>query len=170
MFTPLPTPEEMSAWDAATIRLGLPAMVLMENAAREALDVLRTSCGPLRHRRVILFMGGGNNGGDAAAVARGLHDLGACTLLVHTRPLRAYRGETAAHLRLALRCGVPAIDASSWLKLAVRANAPFAPWHNAMAAARKQKAQTAHDGAQGNPPARLYGTVQDDTAPAPPPA
>lgn len=169
MFTPLPTPEEMSAWDAATIRLGLPAMVLMENAAREALDVLRTSCGPLRHRRVILFMGGGNNGGDAAAVARGLHDLGACTLLVHTRPLRAYRGETAAHLRLALRCGVPAIDASSWLKLAVRANAPFAPWHNAMAAAWKRKTRAAQDAAKrDNPSESLSGIMEDDTAPAPP--
>ena len=46
MFAPLPTPEEMAAWDAWTIQdLGIKAEVLMENAAREALTVLRHRAG-----------------------------------------------------------------------------------------------------------------------------
>lgn len=166
MFTPLPTPEEMSAWDASAIRLGLPAMLLMENAARAALDVLCASLGPLENRRIILFMGGGNNGGDAAAMARGLNDLGACVLLVHTRPLRSYKGETAAHLRVALRCGVPTLDATSWLRLAAKAKAPFAPWHAAMGASRRQQPQTAQAPLEhGTPPVSLSGRVENDTAP-----
>ncbi|MBL8728670.1 MAG: NAD(P)H-hydrate epimerase [Planctomycetes bacterium] len=52
--------------DAAE-RLGMPTVLLMENAARSVADVAR----PLGHRFVILA-GTGNNGGDGLAVARHL--------------------------------------------------------------------------------------------------
>ena len=41
LFPPLPLPEEMRQWDAGAMALGLPEELLMENAARAALDVLR---------------------------------------------------------------------------------------------------------------------------------
>ena len=77
MFAPLPAPAEMSGWDRAAIDLGLPELLLMENASREALHVLSAETGHMPGKRVLLFMGGGNNGGDAACLARHLHDGGA---------------------------------------------------------------------------------------------
>ena len=56
----------MSGWDRAAIDLGLPELLLMENASREALHVLSAETGHMPGKRVLLFMGGGNNGGDAA--------------------------------------------------------------------------------------------------------
>lgn len=129
MFAPLPTPEEMTAWDRAAAEYGLPALLLMENASREALHVLVATCGPVAGRRILLLMGGGNNGGDAAALARHLFDLGADVLVVHTRPLGSYRGETGAHMRIARRCGVPFMGADAWLRSMARHATPDIAWH-----------------------------------------
>ena len=114
MFAPLPAPAEMSGWDRAAIDLGLPELLLMENASREAMHALAAETGPVRGKRVLLFMGGGNNGGDAACLARHLHDGGAEVLVLHTRPLGACRGVTGQHVRLARRCGVPFAPAAGW--------------------------------------------------------
>ena len=114
MFAPLPSPAEMSGWDRAAIDLGLPELLLMENASREALHVLSAETGQMPGKRVLLFMGGGNNGGDAACLARHLHDGGAEVLVLHTRPLGAYRGVTGQHVRLARRCGVAFAPAAGW--------------------------------------------------------
>ena len=111
---PLPTPEEMSRWDHAAIERGIPEFTLMENAAREAMHVLRGLVGNVEKRRILLFMGGGNNGGYAACLARHLHDAGAETLVLHTRPLKVYKGTTGRHLRLARSCGVQFAPASGW--------------------------------------------------------
>jgi NAD(P)H-hydrate epimerase len=110
-FPPLPTPAEMALWDEAAAALGLPEMLLMENAAREALHVLEKHVGTLCGKRVLLYMGAGKNGGDAACLARLLRDQGAHTLVLHTRPLGFYRGATARHVRLARVCGVPFLPA-----------------------------------------------------------
>ncbi len=71
---PLPLPAEMRAWDAAAVRLGLPEVLLMENAASAAFEALRAHRPHLAGQRVWLFMGSGNNGGDAACLARRLLD------------------------------------------------------------------------------------------------
>jgi len=144
-YVDLPAPEEMATWDrAASADYGLREEILMENASREALHVLReeltasvtgigtntsASNGASTTRstprpasspfsftglRVLLFMGGGNNGGDAAALARHLHDAGAEVLVLHTRPLGGYRGAAGYHVRLAKRCGVPFRPAGAW--------------------------------------------------------
>lgn len=104
---PLPLPEEMRQWDEASFALGLPEVMLMENASRAALRALELCRVPLAGRRVWLFMGGGNNGGDAAALARHLLDAGALPTVWHTRPLGQYKGACGQHVRMARRCGVP---------------------------------------------------------------
>jgi NAD(P)H-hydrate epimerase len=107
MFTPLPTPAEMAAWDAAAIGVyGLDAAMLMENAAAAALDALRAELGPLESLRVALVAGGGNNGGDAFALARRLLDEGAQPLVLHAKPRAGYKGAARKHLDLAARAGV----------------------------------------------------------------
>lgn len=108
MDAPLPTPAEMAAWDAASVRdFGIRYEMLMENAARAALEVLQQRCGTLKGRRVLLLAGKGNNGGDAICLGRHLHDLGAQVLVLLAAPQGAYQGVSRYHLRLAKRTGTP---------------------------------------------------------------
>ena len=46
----------MSGWDRAAIDLGLPELLLMENASREALHVLSAETGQMSGKRVLLFL------------------------------------------------------------------------------------------------------------------
>lgn len=106
LFPPLPLPEEMRQWDAGAMALGLPEELLMENAARAALDVLKVYRPELAGLRIWLLMGSGNNGGDAACLARHLLDAGAHPLVLHTRPLSACKGASGKHVRIARAAGV----------------------------------------------------------------
>ena len=106
LFPPLPLPEEMRQWDAGAMALGLPEELLMENAARAALDVLRVYRPELTGLRIWLLMSSGNNGGDAACLARHLLDAGAEPLVLHTRPLSACKGACGRHVRIARAAGV----------------------------------------------------------------
>lgn len=113
---PLPLPQEMAAWDAQAFALGLPGSMLMENAARAALGVLRAHAPRLEGKRVWLFMGSGNNGGDAAALARHLYDARALPVVAHVKPLSAFRGAAAEHVRMARAVGVPFVNLASALR------------------------------------------------------
>ena len=64
---------EMRAADAAAIEAGIPAIVLMENAAYAVLRQLEQRYAPLAAQRIAVFCGKGNNGGDGLAVARLLY-------------------------------------------------------------------------------------------------
>ena len=96
MFVPVPSPEEMSRWDTEAIRLGMAEEVLMESAARCAMDSLRQHWAAkgrtLAEASVLLLAGSGNNGGDAFCMARHLLDAGARPVLVCTRSPEEYRG------------------------------------------------------------------------------
>lgn len=114
MFVPAPTPEEMSTWDAASIKQGIPEEALMENAARAAMSVLYQYAGPVQGLKVLLLAGGGNNGGDAFCMARHLLDAGARPVLVCTRDPRSYAGAAARWLDVALRLGAPFVSSDAW--------------------------------------------------------
>lgn len=108
MFTPLPTPQEMAHWDRLTIEeFGLSGAILMENASRDALHVLKKDFGPLKNTSALVFAGSGNNGGDGFALARHLVNHGVRTVILHARHQEAYTGDTAYHLHLALAMGIP---------------------------------------------------------------
>ena len=105
---PLPTPAEMNAWDTASIQeFGIPELLLMENAAREAFHVCNGLLEP--KRSVLIIMGGGNNGGDGAALARHLLDAGHHVLVCHVKALDSLSGTSRAHATMALKAGVPFI-------------------------------------------------------------
>ncbi len=107
MLHPLPTPEEMRRWDAATIQeFGLFGVILMENASRAALRVLEERVGRVRGKAVVIFAGPGNNGGDGFALARHLANLGARVLVLHAKPLASFTGDAAYHLELLQRLDV----------------------------------------------------------------
>lgn len=70
------TAEEMKFCDSYTIdRIGIPSLLLMERAAMEMAEVVKTYI--KKNSSVIIFAGTGNNGGDALAVGRLLSEWGA---------------------------------------------------------------------------------------------
>ncbi len=107
MFSPLPTPIEMSGWDKAAINeTGIRGDILMENAGREAVSTLLSEYGSVKNKTVLILSGSGNNGGDGFVIGRQLADLGADVLILHTAPKNKYKGEASYHLKLAIKSGV----------------------------------------------------------------
>jgi NAD(P)H-hydrate epimerase len=84
-------------------RLGLPGLVLMENAAIAAADVIDRRFAAAR--RIVIACGGGNNGGDGLALARQLAARGVETTVLLCAREDELRGDAGAQLR-ALRAGV----------------------------------------------------------------
>lgn len=68
---PVVTAERMRALDRHAVeQLGIPSLVLMENAARGALESMGRLLGSLDRRSIVILCGKGNNGGDGLAIAR----------------------------------------------------------------------------------------------------
>lgn len=71
------TRAESQAYDNFLIKkVGLPPAVLMENAARGALEAMRDWLDAVPNKSVLIFCGCGNNGGDGFALARLLTERG----------------------------------------------------------------------------------------------
>jgi ADP-dependent NAD(P)H-hydrate dehydratase / NAD(P)H-hydrate epimerase len=66
--------------EVASVELGVPALILMENAGRGAAEVILASFPAVR--RVVVVCGRGNNGGDGFVVARRLLTLGLAVRVV----------------------------------------------------------------------------------------
>jgi NAD(P)H-hydrate epimerase len=87
--------------------LGIPSIVLMENAGRGVVDVLMSR--PLRPSRVLILCGKGNNGGDGLVVARHLAIRGVAVQIVLLVSQHELTGDAKAnvqiidHLRLRIR-------------------------------------------------------------------
>jgi len=88
--------------DAAE-RLGMPTILLMENAARAVADAARE----LGDRFVILA-GAGNNGGDGLAAARHL-GVGRCTIHLLAEPDPVRSPDAALQLRILRAANVPVV-------------------------------------------------------------
>lgn len=92
--------EELKQLDVQAERLGIPTIVLMENAGRGAAEILAkamSESGPFdasnRLPRVLIVCGPGNNGGDGAVVARHLDAAGLASVeVVWITPPDALRG------------------------------------------------------------------------------
>ncbi len=107
LFAPAPSPAEIAQWDSlAESEYGVPALMLMENAARAACDVFALEHGITPGLDVLVLAGSGNNGGDGLALARRLHNAG-CAVAVRTLKGRdSYTGIALAHYDMAGRAGV----------------------------------------------------------------
>jgi NAD(P)H-hydrate epimerase len=103
------TAAQMREVDRRTIEVGIPGLVLMENAGHRVVEFLAEKFPKLGAERIVILCGKGNNGGDGLVVARQLFtryrpmalDV---VLLAHPGELK---GDAAANLRMLQACGCP---------------------------------------------------------------
>ncbi len=105
------TAAQMREVDRRTIEMGIPAIVLMENAGHRVVEFLAEAFAPLASQRIVVLCGKGNNGGDGMVVAR--------QLWTRLRPrslsvvLAAAPGElkddALANFRMLQACGCPVV-------------------------------------------------------------
>jgi ADP-dependent NAD(P)H-hydrate dehydratase / NAD(P)H-hydrate epimerase len=101
---PIFTSEEMRACDKAGIEeYGIPGIVLMENAARGAVDVAEAEFGALANKRVVIVCGKGNNGGDGFAIARHLINRGLAVDALSLVPDESIQGDARTNLDILRR-------------------------------------------------------------------
>ncbi len=103
------TAAEMREVDRRTIELGIPGIVLMENAGHRVVEFLAERFSPLSGQRIAVLCGKGNNGGDGLAIGRQLYTR------VRPRALHVVlladpeelKGDAAANYRMLQACGCP---------------------------------------------------------------
>ena len=66
------TAAQMREVDRRTVELGIPSIILMENAGQRVVEFLERQYAPLKEQRIVVVCGKGNNGGDGLVVARQL--------------------------------------------------------------------------------------------------
>ncbi|MBI5136270.1 MAG: NAD(P)H-hydrate dehydratase [Nitrospirae bacterium] len=94
------TAAEMQAIDAATINgLGVPGLVLMEQAGTLTARAIVRHFGPPAGRRVVVLCGKGNNGGDGFVIARHLLNAGAAVTCHLAGGADGVQGDALANLR-----------------------------------------------------------------------
>lgn len=88
---------------------GLPALVLMEEAALGLYESLVHGPG-LEGRQVLILCGKGNNGGDGLALARILHNRGIEVRVLLGYPGGAYQGEALVQLGICRAMGIEVLE------------------------------------------------------------
>ncbi len=96
----------------AVEELGMPSLLLMENAAINAtaaiLDMLENSCGKAPDQAsTAVLCGGGNNGGDGYAIARHLHNWGGRVVIYAAKAPADLCGDAAVNMDICARMGLP---------------------------------------------------------------
>lgn len=103
------TADEMAAMDRTAIDgVGIPGVVLMENAGRGACEVMWRHFPDLAGKRVLVLAGGGNNGGDGFVIARHLWQRRVQVDVCCLRKPADYRGDARINLDILEKLGVPA--------------------------------------------------------------
>jgi hydroxyethylthiazole kinase-like uncharacterized protein yjeF len=100
----LATADLMRGFDrTAIISLGIPGLLLMENAGRAFVDELERSAGELRGKNTVVLCGKGNNGGDGFVIARHIANRGGEVLVVLLAGRRSVKGDARTNLDVAVR-------------------------------------------------------------------
>jgi NAD(P)H-hydrate epimerase len=103
------TAAQMREVDRRTIEMGIPGLVLMENAGHRVVELLARKFAPLAAHRIAILCGKGNNGGDGMVVARQLFTRFEARAL-HVVLLAApedLKGDAAQNYRMLQVCGCP---------------------------------------------------------------
>lgn len=92
--------------------VGIPGLVLMENAAGAVAEVIYAALLNPTSAKVTLLCGPGANGGDGFVVARKLRNAGVKVVVVLAASAERVRGDAAINLAIYKRLEDPVIDAS----------------------------------------------------------
>jgi NAD(P)H-hydrate epimerase len=115
------TAGEMRRIDRIAIEeLGIPGMVLMENAGLRVVRALRARREDVARERIVVVAGKGNNGGDGFVVARHLANSGARPEVMLLAAKDEVRGDAAVNLAIILKMGLPLAEArteAEWRKV-----------------------------------------------------
>jgi ADP-dependent NAD(P)H-hydrate dehydratase / NAD(P)H-hydrate epimerase len=99
--------KEMNEIDRRCImEIGIPGMVLMENAALRVVEEIEKDLHGVRGKRIVLFAGKGNNGGDAFAAARHLFNKGAQAGVILVTAKGEIRGDALMNLEILEKMGL----------------------------------------------------------------
>ncbi len=102
------TAPEMAGLDAKTIReVGIPGIVLMENAAQGAAAFFLRVVPDLHERRITVVAGTGNNAGDGFALARIFHSKRAQVHVVCLRSPQKLSGDALTNFSILEKIGIP---------------------------------------------------------------
>ena len=102
---------EIQEMDRLTIQeMGIPGIVLMENAARGAAGIFLDHFEPPEKSHVVVLCGPGNNGGDGYVVARTLHEKGLKTTVLVLAPPSKVKGDAATNLEIIRRIDLEILE------------------------------------------------------------
>ncbi|RMF78155.1 MAG: NAD(P)H-hydrate epimerase [Planctomycetota bacterium] len=91
--------------------IGIPGLILMENAARSAAEFIYAALLDPRRAEVLLLCGPGNNGGDGLVIARHLHNAGVAVTVALAAPRERYAGDAQVNLAIYERLEAPLVRA-----------------------------------------------------------
>lgn len=110
--------QQMREADRRTIdEIGIPSIVLMENAGRQAVAAMEAAFDDLASRHVAVLCGRGNNGGDGFVVARTLAQRGVEATVFLLGSVADVRGDARTNLEVLGRIGLSVVeitDAQDW--------------------------------------------------------
>jgi NAD(P)H-hydrate epimerase len=104
--------------DRRTIEdIGIPSLVLMENAGRQAVAAMEAMYSDLSDRQVAVLCGRGNNGGDGFVIARTLVQRGIDVAVFLIGSVGDVRGDARVNLEILGRLGLTVVevaDSQAW--------------------------------------------------------
>lgn len=112
------TPGQMNMIDSISIqKIGIPGIVLMENAALQVLKEIIKDLGDVRNKTIAVFAGKGNNGGDGFALARHLFNRGTNVKVFAVPGKKEIKGDAKLNLDIVERIGVSVVEVNEKTKL-----------------------------------------------------
>jgi ADP-dependent NAD(P)H-hydrate dehydratase / NAD(P)H-hydrate epimerase len=105
------TAEQMREADRRTIEdLGIPSIVLMENAGRQVVAAMEAFFQDLAERQVAVLCGKGSNGGDGFVVARTLQQRGIEVSVFVVGQVADIKGDARLNIEILGRLGVTVVE------------------------------------------------------------
>ena len=105
---------QMREADRRTIHeIGIPSIVLMENAGRQAVAAMEAAFEDLAASRVAVLCGRGNNGGDGFVVARTLIQRGVETSVFLIGSVSEVQGDARTNIEVLGRIGLTVVEITS---------------------------------------------------------
>ena len=103
--------KQMREADRRTIHdIGIPSIVLMENAGRQAVAAMEAAFDDLTSSRVAVLCGRGNNGGDGFVVARTLIQRGVETSVFLIGSVSEVQGDARTNIEVLGRIGLTIVE------------------------------------------------------------